>query len=72
MIDGKPAFIQAHRNNIWRYQRLLRTRLTDLERQFIERRLSEEQVALRHLDLMEVMPCLCCDIFSELAEHCSR
>ena len=30
-------------NNIARYRGLLKTKLTDLERQFIERRLSEEQ-----------------------------
>ena len=33
----------THRNNIARYRGLLKTNLTDLERQFIERRLSEEQ-----------------------------
>ena len=35
--------LRTHRNNIARYRRLLKTNLTDLERQFIERRLSEEQ-----------------------------
>ncbi len=34
------------RQNIGRYERLLRTELTDLERAFIERRLSEEKQAL--------------------------
>ena len=33
----------TRRNNIARYRGLLKTNLTDLERQFIERRLSEEQ-----------------------------
>lgn len=33
--------------NIGRYERLLRTELTDLERAFIERRLSEEKQALQ-------------------------
>ncbi len=33
------------RQNIGRYERLLRTKLTDLERAFIERRLSEEKQA---------------------------
>jgi hypothetical protein len=33
--------LRTHRNNIARYRRLLQTKLTDLERQFIERRLSE-------------------------------
>ena len=46
MLDADLARIRAHRNNINRYRRLLRTRLSDLERQFIERRLAEEQAAL--------------------------
>jgi hypothetical protein len=41
---------QAHRNNINRYQRLLKTHLSDLERNFLELRLWEEHTALRHLD----------------------
>jgi hypothetical protein len=43
MIDEKLAQLRTHRNNIARYRRLLKTKLTDLERQCIERRLSEEQ-----------------------------
>lgn len=46
MLEADLALIRAHRNNIYRYRRLLRTRLSDLERQFIERRLAEEQTAL--------------------------
>jgi hypothetical protein len=46
MIDEDFARIRAHRNNIHRYRRLLKTTLSDLERQFIERRLAEEQTAL--------------------------
>jgi len=49
MLDADLARIRAHRNNIHRYRRLLRTRLSDLERQFIERRLAEEQTALNAL-----------------------
>ncbi len=49
MMDGQTALIQAHRNNIRRYQRLLKTRLTNVERQYIEARLSEEQAALATL-----------------------
>ncbi len=49
MLDEDLARIRAHRNNIHRYRRLLKTRLSDLERQFIERRLSEEQAALEAL-----------------------
>ena len=43
MLDERFARLRTHRNNIARYRRLLKTNLTDLERQFIERRLSEEQ-----------------------------
>jgi hypothetical protein len=35
--------VRSHRNNTHLYRGLLNTRLTDLERQFIEPRLSEEQ-----------------------------
>jgi hypothetical protein len=34
--------LQAHTSNIGRYKRLLETELSELERNFIERRLSEE------------------------------
>jgi hypothetical protein len=46
MLDENLARIRAHRNNIHRYRRLLRTRLTDVERAFIDRRMTEEQVKL--------------------------
>lgn len=46
MLDADLARVSAHRNNIHRYRRLLRTTLSDLERQFIERRLAEEQASL--------------------------
>jgi len=45
-LDADLARIRAHRNNIHRYQRLLRTKLSELERQFIQRRLAEEQNSL--------------------------
>ncbi len=49
MFDENLARIRTHRNSIYRYRRLLRTKLSDLEREFIERRLSEEQSALEAL-----------------------
>jgi hypothetical protein len=49
MIDLQLVRMQTHRNNIARYQRLLETHLTDYERQFIERRLVEEQSNLNGL-----------------------
>jgi hypothetical protein len=49
MIDEKLARLRTHRNNIDRYRRLLKTRLTEIEQQYIEKRLSEEQSALERL-----------------------
>jgi hypothetical protein len=49
MIDEKLARLRMHRSNIDRYRRLLKTRLTELEQQYIEKRLSEEQSALEKL-----------------------
>ena len=47
MIDENLARLRTHRNNISRYRRLLKTQLTDCDRQFIERRLSEEKSAMQ-------------------------
>jgi len=47
MIDDQLA--RAHRNNIQRYRHLLQTSVTEVERQFVERRLSEEQSKLELL-----------------------
>ncbi|QOZ73173.1 hypothetical protein WN72_05735 [Bradyrhizobium arachidis] len=66
MIDEDFARIRAHRNNIHRYRRLLKTRLSDLERQFIERRLSEESSALEALTT-ETFPIA----FTQLQRQCS-
>ena len=49
MLDENLAQLRTHRNNISRYRRLLRTHLTDLERDFIEQRLSQEEAALKRL-----------------------
>jgi len=49
MIDQSLARLRVHRQNIERYRRLLETDLTVLERDFIERRIAEEQSALNRL-----------------------
>jgi hypothetical protein len=49
MIDEKLARMRTHRNNIQRYSHLLQTRLTELEREFIQKRLAEEQSKLESL-----------------------
>jgi hypothetical protein len=55
MFDENLARIRAHRNNIRRYRRLLRTELSDLERDFIGKRMADEQAALDAL-LAETFP----------------
>ena len=49
MIDQKFALLRTHRDNIRRYRRLLKTNLTEFERQFIEKRLSEERSAMENV-----------------------
>lgn len=49
MTDENFARLRAHDNNISRYRRLLKTNLSDLERQFLERRLREERSAVESL-----------------------
>ena len=47
-MDDRVALLKfVCRQNIGRYERLLRTELTDLERAFIKRRLAEEMQALQ-------------------------
>ncbi|MFB6452767.1 hypothetical protein [Bradyrhizobium tunisiense] len=55
MLDENLARIRALRNNIHRYRQLLRTRLSELERQFIERRLVEEQSTLDALSASRLL-----------------
>jgi hypothetical protein len=49
MTEKNLARLRAHRNNIHRYRRLLRTHLTELERQYIENRLSAEVEAAKRI-----------------------
>ena len=49
MTDQELARMRAHHNNIHRYRRLLQTKLTDLERNFVDKRLAEEQSSLAAL-----------------------
>ena len=46
MFEANLARIRTHRNNIHRYRGLLRTELSELERDFIEKRMADEQTAL--------------------------
>jgi hypothetical protein len=49
MIDRQLARLRTHRSNIQRYRNLLQTSLTEFERQFVQRRLTEEQSNLESL-----------------------
>ena len=48
-MDARFALIRAHDDSIRRYQRLLNTPLTDLEREYIESRISEERLTLQSI-----------------------
>ena len=49
MTDEEIARLRAHDSNISRYRRLLKTNLSDLERRYLEQRLSEERSAVKSL-----------------------
>jgi hypothetical protein len=49
MTSHNVERLRAHQNNVRRYRRLLATRLTDLERAYVERRLNEEQASMTTL-----------------------
>jgi hypothetical protein len=50
MIDFHAAQVRGHRRNIERYCRLLATELTDLERQYLHKRIAEEHAELERLE----------------------
>lgn len=49
MPDEVTVRILVHRQNIHRYKFLLETKLTDVERTFITRRIAEEEAEVRRL-----------------------
>ena len=50
MIDFHAAQVRGHRRNIERYCRLLATDLTELERQYLHKRIAEEHAQLERLE----------------------
>jgi len=50
MIDFNTTQVRVHRRNIQRYCRLLATELTDLERQYLHKRIAEEHAQLERLE----------------------
>lgn len=49
MFEETLARLRTHHKNVQRYRQLLETRLTDFEREYIGKRLSEEQAAIEAL-----------------------
>ena len=49
MFEENLALLRTHHKNIQRYRQLLETSLTDFEREYIGKRLLEEQVAIEML-----------------------
>jgi hypothetical protein len=47
--DARNALIRAHQNNINRYCRLLATDLTEVEREYVHKRIVEERQGLEKL-----------------------
>lgn len=52
MEERKIAKLRVHEQNIEHYRGLLRTRLSEVETHFIERRLAEERFAIEMLKFM--------------------
>lgn len=49
MFEENLALLRTHHKNVQRYRQLLETSLTDFEREYIGKRLSEEQLAIETL-----------------------
>ena len=55
-LDLRTAKIVSHQRNIQRYAWLLATNLTDLERQYLHKRIAEEQAELERWTLQSPQP----------------
>ena len=51
MTDFLTAKIRSHRRNIQRYSRLLATSLSELERQYLHKRIADEQAELERWEM---------------------
>jgi hypothetical protein len=56
MNDLRTAMIRSHRRNIQRYSRLLATSLSDLERQYLHKRIADEHAELERWELNSTPP----------------
>jgi hypothetical protein len=55
-IDLHTAQLRSHWRNIERYCRLLATELTDLEREYLHKRIAEEHAQLERLEKRQPKP----------------
>ena len=53
MISSSRDLRWSHQANVQRYRRLLQTSLTDIERQYVRRRLAEERRACQEIPTTE-------------------
>lgn len=51
MYEENNALLRTHHKNVQRYQQLLKTSLTDFEREYISKRLLEEQLRIETLSV---------------------
>jgi hypothetical protein len=51
-METRIVRLRTHQKNIDRYEGLLQTNLSEAERQYIEKRLSEERLAMAMLQFM--------------------
>ena len=54
MHDLRAAKISSHRRNIQRYSRLLATDITELEREYLHKRIAEERAELARWEMQPV------------------
>jgi hypothetical protein len=51
-MDDRTARLRTYERNISRYQNMLKTRLSEIELRFVERRLAEERFKIAMLEFM--------------------
>ena len=59
MLSGSSNTRWSHQANVERYRRLLRTPLTDIEREYVRRRLAEERWACHEPEIDPEINDLC-------------
>ena len=55
-MDERIARLRTHQKNIDRYQGLLKTKLSEAEQKYLEKRVSEERFAIAMLEFMSPSP----------------